>query len=243
MPKIELVFDERFDHVRCTAVQCTDPPNIMRLMYFEWTCVTFVGGMDSNATDNRSSFVRTFLPLGSAPLLRSCQMIIIIIVIPSSRIDTCGDDDHHHSDHPPIVNPGKVKSCQNHPAMVTNRGISINTQISWHSKTHLMIVFYENSCFESQKSVKKNDKIELSSHRRNILAFMRPWFARKGRWRKQNVAKSRQKGWFWAQSLTSQRTLCCVRWDNSAWIHPQSISTRLRRSLGGATFCNGGLDT
>ena len=35
MPKIELVFDERFDHVRCTAVQCTDLPNIMRLMYFE----------------------------------------------------------------------------------------------------------------------------------------------------------------------------------------------------------------
>ena len=205
MPKIELVFDERFDHVRCTAVQCTDLPNIMRLMYFEWTCVTFVGGMDSNATDNRSSFVRTFLPLGSAPLLRSCQMIIIIIVIPSRgstlvgmiiiiaiilRLST-------------LARWSRVKIIRHRSPTEAFQ----YTQISWHSKAHLMIVFYENSCFESQKSVKKKDKIELSSHRRNILAFMRPWFARKGRWRKQNVAKSRQKGWFWAQSLTSQRTL------------------------------------
>ena len=241
MPITELVFDERIDHVRCTAVQCTDLPNIMRLMYFEWTCVTFVGGMDSNATDNRSSFVRTFLPLGSAPLLRSCQMIIIIIVIPSRGSTLVGMMIIIIA----IILRLSTQSCSS--VKIIRQWSPTEafqyTQISWHSKTHLMIVFYENSCFESQKSVKKNDKIELSSHRRNILAFMRPWFARKGRWRKQNVAKSRQKGWFWAQSLTSQRTLCCVRWDNSAWTHPQSISTRLRRSLGGATFCNGGLDT
>ena len=31
-----------------------------------------------------------------------------------------------------------------------------------------------------------------------------------------------------------------VWWDNSAWIHSQSISTRLRRSLGGEIFCNVG---